>query len=511
MGSKRAGKVRRSSGDDWVTDEATDAPAAQSGDGSNGPNRPAARPSGASVHWAIGRSERKAVPRASLGVWQPPDDRPDPVAILESQNADRMADLVPLRFERMSASAFAFYRGAAAIMAADLGTRPRTTLQVQLAGDAHLANFGGFATPERTMVFDLNDFDETLPGPFEWDVQRLVASFAVAARHRGMTAAEGSRLVATVARTYCDAMASFARMGRLSVWYARIQAQDIVTRWGADLPASRVEAFQRRIEKGQRKTSSRAVSRYSRVGEDGQLQLVSQPPFVVPLDELLAGSSQVEVRALADQIMADYAATLPDDRQQLLRGYRPVDVARKVVGVGSVGTRCWITLMVATDDDGDDIVLQLKEAGPSVLESVAAGSQYANHGQRVVEGQRLMQAASDLLLGWTRAQGPDGHERDYYVRQMWDWKTTVDLETIDTETLGIYAHLCGWTLARAHARTGDRHALSAYLGSGGRFIQAMQEFAESYADQNERDFRELLAAIASGRIQTSGGTTDTPW
>jgi uncharacterized protein (DUF2252 family) len=456
----------------------------------------------AAEHWALGRAARTVVPREQLGAWQPPDDRTDPVDTLVAQEVHRVQDLVPLRHERMSASPFTFYRGAAAIMAEDLGTRPSTGLLVQLAGDAHLANFGGFATAERSLIFDLNDFDETLPGPFEWDVQRLVASFEIAGRHRGFTPAARARLVALVAGTYAGAMAQFSHATRLDVWYARIQAEDIITRWGQDLDPARVAAFRRRLEKGRAKTSARAVSRYTRVGADGQLQVISQPPFVVPASEL-TGASEDEIRAFAEGVFASYRQTLAEDRQLLLSGYEIVDVARKVVGVGSVGTRCWIALLVATDDDSDDLVLQVKEATSSVLESVTEPSRYPQHGQRVVEGQRLMQAASDPLLGWTRAVGLDGVERDYYVRQMWDWKISADLEGMDGPTFEVYAQLCGWTLARAHARTGDRHAIAAYLGSGKTFIRAMQAFADSYADQNERDHAAFLAAIDSGRLECS--------
>lgn len=469
---------------------------------SSTPGRPA-RPSAGAVHRELGRAARKAVPRSTLGAWTAPADRPDPVATLQAQNVDRVQELVPLRFERMSASPFAFYRGGAAIMAQDLGGRPRTSLQVQLAGDAHLANFGGFATPERTMVFDLNDFDETHPGPFEWDMQRLAASFVIAGRHRGFASAEVSRLVDTLVRTYCSAMTGFSTLGLLDVWYARIQAADILERWGAGLDPARIEAFQKRLQKARARTSVGAVSRYTRVGDDGQLHIISNPPFVVPVTELLADQPSLDLHAMSQSILDSYRTTLSDDRNVLLSAFQPIDAARKVVGVGSVGTRCWITLLVATDDDNDDLVLQLKQAGPSVLESVTEPSRYANHGQRVVEGQRLMQSASDALLGWTQVTGPDGVARDYYVRQMWDWKTAANLDTIDHQAMGVYASLCGWTLARAHARTGDRQALAAYLGSGRSFVRAMQDFAESYADQNQRDYDGLLAAIAAGRVVRS--------
>jgi uncharacterized protein (DUF2252 family) len=454
-----------------------------------------------------GKAARKVVPRSVLGEWKAPEDRADPVSILVAQEADRVPDLVPLRHERMSASAFAFYRGAAAIMANDLRERPSTGLIVQLAGDAHLANFGGFATAERSMIFDLNDFDETLPGPFEWDILRLVASFEIAARHRGFTAEERSRVVADVADEYCIAMAEFAAMGRLDVWYARMQAEDIITRWAGKIDQGRIDRFKELIAKGRRKTSARAVSRYTQVGKDGSLRIISDPPFVVRVAEL-ADLDQEEVRGHVATILSEYRESLSDDRKILIDGYEVADVARKVVGVGSVGTRCWIALLVGRDNSGDDLVLQFKEATSSVLEVAAPPSRYDNHGERVVQGQRLMQASSDTLLGWTSVTALDGVRRDYYVRQMWDWKTSADLETMDITAMTIYARICGWTLARAHARSGNRFALTAYLGSGTAFAEAMNAFAVAYADQNQRDYEAFLRAIVEGRIESSSVQAD---
>jgi uncharacterized protein (DUF2252 family) len=427
------------------------------------------------------------------------EDRRDPVAILEEQAQGRLQDLVPLRYARMAASAFTFYRGAAALMANDLGTQGNTGLIVQLAGDAHLANFGGFATAERTLVFDLNDFDETLPGPFEWDVKRLVASFEVAGRNNGFTPEQRTQITAAVASEYRNAMAEFATMPRLDVWYARIQAEDIVNRWVGTAHPDRIASFQRTLAKGRKKTSARAVSRYTTQGPDGELRIISDPPFVEPIGELV-GMDETDVRSAVQGILEEYRKSLPDDLKVLIDGYRIVDAARKVVGVGSVGTRCWIALLVGKDDASDDLVLQFKEANASVLEGVAAPSAYKNHGRRVVEGQRLMQASSDMLLGWTRVPGVDGIWRDFYVRQMWDWKTSADLESMDHLGMGVYARMCGWTLARAHARSGNRYSIAAYLGSGRTFTRAMQEFADSYADQNQRDYEAFLRAIAEGRI-----------
>ena len=448
---------------------------------------------------AVGKSARKEVPRSQLGTWVAPEARLDPVAILEDQAEGRLQDLVPLRYARMAASAFTFYRGAAALMAHDLGAQPSTGLTVQLAGDAHLANFGGFATSERTLVFDLNDFDETLPGPFEWDVKRLAASFEIASRHNGFSPAQRARIVAAVASEYRSAMAEFAGMSRLDVWHARMQAEDILTRWVGSAHPGRIASFRRTLAKGRRRTSERAVSRYTTMGPDGELRVISDPPFVEPLSQL-GGTDEADVRAAVEGILAEYRRTLPDDMKVLLDGYRVVDAARKVVGVGSVGTRCWIALLVGRDDPTDDLVLQLKEANASVLECVAPPSAYDNHGRRVVEGQRLMQASSDMLLGWTRVRGTDGDWRDFYVRQMWDWKTSPNLEAMDDLAMGVYARVCGWTLARAHARSGNRYAIAAYLGSGRTFTRAMQEFADSYADQNQRDYEAFLLAIAEDQI-----------
>jgi uncharacterized protein (DUF2252 family) len=457
------------------------------------------RPSVAPELLAAGKSVRKEVPRSQLGAWVASEDRRDPVALLEEQAQGRLQDLVPLRYARMAASAFTFYRGAAALMANDLGTQGNTGLIVQLAGDAHLANFGGFATAERTLIFDLNDFDETLPGPFEWDVKRLVASFEVAGRNNGFTPEQRTQITAAVASEYRNAMAEFATMPRLDVWYARIQAEDIVNRWIGTAHPDRIASFQRTLAKGRKKTSARAVSRYTTQGPDGDLQIISDPPFVEPIGQL-TGMDETDVRAAVEGILAEYRKSLPDDLKVLLDGYRVVDAARKVVGVGSVGTRCWIALLVGKDDPTDDLVLQMKEANASVLESVAPASAYENHGRRVVEGQRLMQASSDMLLGWTRVPGIDGVWRDYYVRQMWDWKTSPDLESMDDLAMGVYARVCGWTLARAHARSGNRYSIAAYLGSGRTFTRAMQEFADSYADQNQRDYEAFLRAIAEDRI-----------
>ncbi|TIC79665.1 DUF2252 domain-containing protein [Nocardioides sp. GY 10113] len=449
-----------------------------------------------------GRAVRKRVPRSTLGAWEPAPDRADPVATLTAQAVGRVPELLPLRYRRMLASPFAFYRGAAAIMAGDLAPRPRTGLQVQLAGDAHLANFGGFAAADRTLIFDLNDFDETLPGPFEWDVQRLAASFEVAGQNNGLSASQRAMVVGQVAATYRQAVREFAGWPRLSVWYARVGADDILDRWAGDLPASRVQAFHRAIDKGRRRTSAKALSRYCEHAPDGRLRVISRPPDVVPLRDLF-GLSADEVRRAANDVVETYRESLADDRRALLSTFEPVDAARKVVGVGSVGMRCFIAVFVDAEDHDDGLVLQLKEATASVLEAATEPSRYGHHGQRVVEGQRLMQASSDLLLGWTTVRGIDGVEREFYVRQMWDWKTSPDIDGMDHQGLGVYAAMCGWTLARAHCRTGDRRVLAGYLGSGRSFDRAMQEFAASYADQNQRDYDALRRAVADGRVEAA--------
>lgn len=453
-----------------------------------------------------GRAVRKQVPRGSHAAWQlrSPADR-DPLEILQAQAESRVPELVPIRYGRMLASAFTFYRGAAAIMADDLATTPTTDLTVQLCGDAHLANFGGFAAPDRAMVFDLNDFDETLPGPFEWDIKRLVASFAVASRDRGFSRKVSRGLTADVVASYRDGMADFADMGRLDVWYARLDANDLERRWGPALGASTLQAFRKNMAKAQRKTSARAFSRYTTQGPDGTLRPVSDPPLVVPLDELFDGTDLDMAHALVTDFFDRYLASLPDDKQHLLRGYRLVGAARKVVGVGSVGTRCWILLLVGENDSLDDLVLQIKEAVPSVLEPYLGDSAYATHGRRVVEGQRLMQAASDMLLGWEQSANPAGETYDYYVRQMWDGKASADLSALSLDGYQAYAQICGWTLARAHARTGDRKAISGYLGSSDTLGTAMADFAERYADQNEADYERVRSAAADGLIPVASG------
>jgi uncharacterized protein (DUF2252 family) len=446
------------------------------------------------------------VPRGVHGEWQPRTaaDR-DPVEILHQQATSRVQELVPIRYGRMLASPFAFYRGAAAVMADDLATTTSTGLSVQLCGDAHLANFGGFAAPDRAIVFDLNDFDETLPGPFEWDVKRLVASFAVAARDRDFPTGTGGHLARRVAHSYRESITSFSRMSRLDVWYARLDADELVGRWGDMVGAATLKRFNKTLKKARRRTGSRAFSRYTTMAPDGSLRPLRHPPLVVPLEDLLQGQDLSVAQGVLSDAYGRYLDSLSDDKRYLLSGYRVVGMARKVVGVGSVGTRCWIVLLVGRHDDLDDLVLQIKEADSSVLEPYLGRSAYDNHGRRVVEGQRLLQAASDSLLGWNRATNLDGETNDFYVRQMWDGKVSADLVALDIDGYGAYAEMCGWTLARAHARSGDSARISGYLGSGTRFDKAMADFADAYADQNEQDYSLLVEAVESGRLPSAAG------
>jgi uncharacterized protein (DUF2252 family) len=453
---------------------------------------------------ALGKAARAEVRRSSHAGWEPPSDRRDPVGILEAQALTRVPELVPIRYGRMLVSAFTFYRGAAAIMAADLSGRPRTSLHAQLCGDAHLSNFGAFAAPDRRLVFSVNDFDETLPGPFEWDVERLVASIAVAGRDRGFDLAQRERCNLAAARSYREAMRDFAQLRTLDLWYARLDVDELARRWSSQADEKQLKRFDRNLAKARAKDSQRAWTRLTRVDEDGRPRIISDPPLIVPIDELLTPEASAALEDTVRTVIRSYRRTLPSDRRHLLERFRYADAARKVVGVGSVGTRAWIVLMLGVDD-GDPLVLQFKEAEASVLEPYLARSEYANHGQRVVEGQRLMQSASDIMLGWFRTPGVDGVERDFYIRQLWDGKGSALVELMEPNALAIYAEVCGWTLARAHARSGDAAAIASYLGGGDVFDRAMASFAEAYADQNERDYAAFQRAVADGRLQAETG------
>jgi uncharacterized protein (DUF2252 family) len=450
-----------------------------------------------------GRDARARVSRSSHAAWDPPSGRADPVDVLESQAATRVPELVPIRYGRMLASPFAFYRGAAAIMAADLASTPTTGIRVQLAGDAHLSNFGGFASPDRDLVFDVNDFDETLPGPWEWDVKRLAASAAVAGRERGYGQRERRDVVAATVRQYRQAMAAFAGMSNLGVWYARLDMNAMLGRWRKEESRGEVKSFRRLVSKAHTKDSMRAFDRLTHV-VDGEPRIVSDPPLLVPIREMLSVDDQERMLGLIRGLVTRYRRTLQADRRHLLDEFRLVDLAQKVVGVGSVGTRSWIVLFLGFDG-AEPLFLQAKEAQPSVLAPFAGKSRHANQGQRVVDGQRLMQATSDILLGWDRVVGLDGEQRDFYIRQLWDWKLSADVEGMSPEALRAYGEACGWTLARAHARTGDRVAIAAYLGGGDTFDSALVEFAEAYADQNERDFGALQDAVKAGRVEARQG------
>ena len=438
---------------------------------------------------AVGRALRATTSRSSHAAWAPPPDRPDPVDILEAQAATRLQDLVPIRYGRMLASPFAFLRGSAAVMAHDLASTPVSGLNVQVCGDCHLSNFGAFASPERTLVFDINDFDETLPGPWEWDLKRLAASFLVAGRTCGLRASLCREVVVRLVEAYRTQMRTFAQQTTLEVWYARMRIKDV-------LPLANLEQqgrIQARMAKAQTRDSLQALSKLTTLSEGGR-RIVLDPPVVTPVES-------AEVRQNLGLVARSYRETLQNDRQHLFREYHLVDFALKVVGVGSVGTRCYIGLFVGRDD-ADPLFLQVKEAEASVLEAHLPRSKYQHHGHRVVAGQRLMQASSDIFLGWTRSVTG----QDFYVRQLRDMKVSIaPEEMLVPEGWLLDAQICGWTLARAHARSGDRIQLAAYLGSKPALDEAIADFAEAYADQTERDHAALVAAVKSGRITAQTG------
>ncbi|HJY43829.1 MAG TPA: DUF2252 domain-containing protein [Propionibacteriaceae bacterium] len=447
---------------------------------------------------ARGKAERKLVPLSVHGEWQPSSDRPDPVALLEEQATTRVPELVPIRYGRMLVSPFTFYRGAAYLMASDLANAPRTSLSVQLCGDAHLSNFGVFAAPDRRLVFSVNDFDETLPGPFEWDVKRLIASFAVAGRDRGFDAKQRKSINLAVARSYRETMLEMAQMKKLDVWYARLDVEEIDARLRSQVKPSEVKRFEQNVAKARSKDSIKAFDKLVQV-VDGRPRLVGDPPLIVPIEDLFSDLESHQVDEAIHNLLRSYRRTLAGDHRHLLEGFRYVHAARKVVGVGSVGTRAWIVLMMG-HDASDPLFLQAKEAQRSVLEPFLGKSRYRNHGQRVVEGQRLMQSASDIMLGWLRSDGVDGVSRDFYIRQLWDGKGSAVIEAMKPSAMTAYAGLCGWTLARAHARSGDAAAIANYLGTSDKFDRAMAAFAEIYADQNERDYATLKAAVDSKKV-----------
>jgi uncharacterized protein (DUF2252 family) len=450
-----------------------------------------------------GRAVRSSVPRSSLADWAPAPGRRDPVELLEEQALTRVEELVPIRHGRMLVSPFTFYRGGAFLMAADLDASPRTGLTVQLCGDAHLSNFGAYAAPDRRLVFSVNDFDETLPGPFEWDVKRLVASFAVAGRDRAFNARQRKAINKAVGRAYRESMREFAALGKLDLWYARIDVDDISERIAVEASPKEVRRYERNVAKTRSKDSLKAFGKLTEM-VDGQARIVGDPPLIVTIEDVATDDERPQIEAFIQGIVRDYRRSLPSDRRHLLEQFHYAHAARKVVGVGSVGTRAWIMLMEGRDAN-DPLFLQAKEAEASVLEPFLGKSAFGNHGKRVVEGQRLMQAASDLMLGWVRVEGIDGVQRDFYVRQLWDMKGSAIVETMGPEMMTAYAQLCGWTLAKAHARSGDPVAIAGYLGSGTTFDRALAAFAETYADQNERDFAAFRDAVDSGRLSATPG------
>jgi uncharacterized protein (DUF2252 family) len=449
-----------------------------------------------------GKAARAEVPRASHAEFVAGGDRADPLTLLMAEDAARVPELLPIRYARMASSAFAFFRGAALPMASDLARTPRSGLNVQLCGDAHLSNFGLFGSPERHVVFDINDFDETLPGPWEWDVKRLATSVEIAGRANGYPSkVRRTSVLATVA-AYRGAMRTFAHSDPLEIWYSHADLTRVEALTKGQLSAHQRKNMTRTVAKAQTKDNLGALGRFAAL-QDGEPRLTAEPPLVVPVRDLWAGKAAQKVAEELRRLLSDYRDTLGPERRVLLDRYRLVDMARKVVGVGSVGTRSWLLLLI--DDDLHPLFLQAKEAGPSALEQFVGASEYDNAGQRVVIGQRLMQAVSDIFLGWVRATGIDEVRRDFYLRQLRDWKGSVEVETMLPEGLRPYGELCGWTLARAHARSGDPVAVAAYLGGSPSFDEAVHSFAESYADQNERDHQSLLDAIGSGRITAEAG------
>jgi uncharacterized protein (DUF2252 family) len=447
---------------------------------------------------ARGRAARTRAPRSSHGRLATTASRPDPLALLEQQAQTRVPELVPIRYGRMLASPFAFYRGAALIMANDLAGTGTSGIVVQSCGDAHLSNFGVFASPERRLVFDINDFDETHPGPWEWDIKRLVASFEVAGRDNGFAPKERRRILLATTRRYRTAMRRFAEQSDLDVWYAHADTDEVQSLLAQRLDKKRRVLVAKGLDKARTRDSMQAFGKLTTL-VDGERRIVADRPLVVPIAELLPDRRREELDGEMQTLLRGYLQTLQPDRRVLVQRYRFVDMAHKVVGVGSVGTLTWIVLLTGRDAN-DPLFLQVKEAQPSVLERFTAKSEYANQGQRVVAGQRLMQAASDIFLGWQSIAGPDGRRTDFYVRQLRDWKGSVPIEEMLPVGLTAYGELCAWTLARAHARSGDRIAIAAYLGGGDVFDRALADFAEAYADQNDRDYRALQDAVKTGRL-----------
>jgi uncharacterized protein (DUF2252 family) len=451
---------------------------------------------------AIGKDARNLAPLESHAEFTPDKSR-DPVGLLLEQDKSRVPELVPIRHGRMLVSPFTYYRGAALPMAADLATTPTSGLRVQLCGDAHLSNFGAFASPSRRLVFDVNDFDETLPGPFEWDVKRLAASLAVAGRDNGFGGKDRRKIVLAAAESYRTAMRAFAGQHFLDVWYSHLNVDDAISELRSQLKANRVKMTEKMVAKARTKDSMQAQAKLT-TEADGKRRIISDPPLIEPVEEVFPEMQADRIYKLIREVLRKYQRTLQSDRRHLVEHFTLVQLARKVVGVGSVGTRAWIALMEGGDGT-EPLFLQAKEAQVSVLAAYCGHSQYSNQGERVVAGQHLMQAESDIFLGWTHVTAPEGVGRDFYVRQLKDWKLSAPVEQMIPSGMRAYARMCGWTLARAHARSGDRVAMAAYLGGSAKFDHAIAAFAESYADQNERDHAALQAAVKDGRAQAIMG------
>jgi len=450
-----------------------------------------------------GKAARTTASLASHAAFDPSQDRPDPIALLEGQAVSRVPELVPIRYGRMVTTPFAFYRGAALVMASDLSRTPSPGLRTQICGDAHMTNFGVFGSPERLLLFDLNDFDETAPGPFEWDVKRLAASLEIAGRGNGFKAMERRATVLAGVQSYRESMHSFAQQGTLEVWYARLDVDQFLRDYRSLLPVEGARRADAAMAKARTRDSMNALEKMTTI-VDGQARIAGDPPLIETIEDLAPGRDRDDFMAEMRGVIRAYRTSLQPDRRHLLEQYRMVDMARKVVGVGSVGTRCFIVLMEGVDG-GDPLFLQAKEAQTSVLEEFTGTKTRGQAGQRVVHGQRLMQAASDIFLGWQQVDGLDGIRRDFYIRQLRDWKASLPPEQMVPAGMPVYARLCGWTLARAHARAGDRIAIAAYLGRKDTFDQAIADFAAAYADQNEKDHAELASAIRTGRLTAETG------
>jgi uncharacterized protein (DUF2252 family) len=501
--SKKSGPTSRRVKEGSMTTRTAERPAEASNQGDGQP--PLLTPEERATS---GKAARAKTPLEAHADFEPGKSR-DPIGLLLGQAETRVPDLVPIRHGRMLVSAFTFYRGAALVMAADLHSTPTSDLRTQLCGDAHLSNFGAYASPERRLVFDINDFDETLPGPFEWDIKRLAASFVIAALDNGFTKKQYRRITLAAVESYRTAMRAFAAQPILSVWYAHLPIEQALAEYRATLNArqlkerkDRLKAAEGALAKARTRDSLQAIGKLTRL-VDGKREIIKNPPLISSLEDMIDLDPE-DVRRRLGGVITSYRKTLQSDRRVLLDHFRLVDIAHKVVGVGSVGTRAWILLLESGVEAGG-LLLQAKEAGPSALANYAGKSAYSNQGERVVAGQHLMQASSDIFLGWLRARPTTGLYKDYYLRQLRDWKLSAVVEEMIPPGMEQYARWCGWTLARAHARAGDRIAIAAYLGKSAKFDNAIADFAETYADQNERDHAALADAVKAGKVQAQSG------